>query len=90
MADNITTFELSGFVKLGSKTKPDITYKEDFIRYVKQFGWEHKNLTKKTDYLISSANNTNKCYKAKSYGIPILTYEEAMKIIEREALWEII
>lgn len=54
-------------------------YKEDFLQDMAKWGYQHTTLTKNTDLLVAESEdlNTNKCKKAKKYGVPIYTYEEA-------------
>ena len=67
------TYEMTGNPNVpGYKTKADI---------VKQLNkWDHTSLKKGTTYLItdSKSSSTNKMSKARSLGITILTYEEAL------------
>jgi len=81
------TFEMTGFVELSTKGR-NIRYKEDFVNYVKQFGWVHTKLTKNTTYLLYSKTNTSKYNTAKRYGVKTITYNEALNMIERNAIWE--
>ena len=84
------TFEMSGYVVVTSQRGGQFKYKEDFVRWAKKFGWEHTKLTKETDYLVSSLSNSVKANKAKRYGIPVISYERALELIETSAKWELL
>ena len=87
------TFEMTGWVKLGNTEKnKSLKYKKDFVEYMKQFDWEHTKLNYDTDYLICESHDlsTEKIRKAERMGVPILTYIEALEIVEMQAIWEII
>lgn len=73
------TFEMSG------KPPRYWGYKADFIEKMRSWGYVHTTLTKNTDMLIVESDNLNtiKCKKAKRYGIPTYTYEDAFKLKER-------
>jgi hypothetical protein len=74
------TYEMSG-------PTPDNLwrYKDDFVYDMYKWGYSHTTLTKNTDMLIASSEdlNTLKCQKAKKFGIPIYTYEDAFNKKEK-------
>lgn len=60
-------------------------YKANFEDDMLKWGYSHTTLNKKTDMLITATSdlNTLKCQKAKKFGIPIYTYEEAFNKKEK-------
>lgn len=74
MATDKVTFEMTGHPPAHLWR-----YKDDFKSDMRRWGYEHTTLTKETDILIAESEdlNSNKCKKARRYGIPIYTYQEA-------------
>jgi len=73
--DDFVTFEMTGSPKDTRRWR----YKEDFERDMYSHGFRHTTLTKKTDILIAEDEHFGsiKWNKAKSFGIPIMTFTEA-------------
>jgi DNA ligase (NAD+) len=71
-------YELTGSPKeFGFKTK------DEFINQVKSAGWVHKGLDKSTKYLITDDLNSDssKMTKAKKLGVQVITYSDAINLI---------
>lgn len=75
------TFEMTGNVSTKSEDR-NIKYKKDFIQWAARFGWHHVEMDYYPDYLIASKEGTIKHKKAKDWGIPIISYEEALDKME--------
>lgn len=74
-------FEMSGNVTSKSANR-GIKYKKDFISWANRFGWYHVSINDIPDYLIYSKTGTKKYLLAQHFGIPIITYEEALDMME--------
>jgi len=83
------TFEMTGFVSCKS-TEREIKYKEDFVAWMKQWGWKHTKLTWQTDYLIYSREDTIKYKKAQMMNVPCITYKEALDMVEKREIYNLI
>lgn len=73
------TVELTGSPKdQGFKTK------EQFIEYIKQYGYSHSPLTKETTYLITDdkESSSSKMNKAKKLNVKIISYVEFLNMIK--------
>jgi len=72
--DEYITFEMTGSPKNTNQWR----YKENFVDDLSDYGFRHTSLTKKTDILCAEDEyfGSNKWNKAKSFGIPIMTYDD--------------
>lgn len=73
------------FVELtGSPTTHDT--KAEFIREIEKLGAKHTSLTKDTHYLVTDSlvSTSGKMKKAKSYNIPIMTYDEFLEFLKNK------
>jgi len=55
--------------------------RDDLVRILENKGCQVKNITKKTDFLVTNDvdSNSSKTTKAKKYGIPLMTYDELIE-----------
>jgi len=58
--------------------------KADFVADMEKIGYTHTTLNKETSMLITDVAGTLKCEKARKYGIPIYSYEQAYKMFSKK------
>ena len=81
MTNKRVTFEMTGNVSAKSIDR-GIKYKKDFIAWARKFGWEHTSIESMPTYLIASKEGTKKHQFANRYGIEIISYEDALDMME--------